>query len=188
MSIDKLNHYLATKNWPKAAAVLAPIAKDPRVHPSMLYNYGKVLMELQDWQGAIKAFRRCLKRQKDHVNAQFELGRCLIEVQDYEPALTCFRDVVSRAPSDLDAWRNIGRITMTLGHWEEAQSAWARLSEDDPEAALALYRVSAELGLPDMEKRQAELLATHPNRVAVLQALVRVSQGSLPLTLPISKA
>ena len=187
MSIEHLNQYLVDQNWAKAAQVLAPLARSPQAHPSILYNYGKVLMEMQRLQEASDIFRRCLKQHPDHLNACFELGRCLIELQDYEPALVCFQKVNDLSPDDPDAWRNMGRIAIVLGRWKDAQLAWSRLPQGDLEAQLALYRVSAELQLPDVQERQADLLARHPNRAAVLQTLVRVSKGSLPLTVPVSE-
>ncbi|CUH67341.1 hypothetical protein TG4357_02950 [Thalassovita gelatinovora] len=47
MDVTALQNALATGDWALAESILAPVAAEKNAHPSLLYNYGKVLLELR---------------------------------------------------------------------------------------------------------------------------------------------
>lgn len=183
MTLQQLQAALINGDWPAAERLLAPQARRPGAHPSLLYNYGKVLIELGQAKAAVEALRRAVEADPSHGNAWFELGRAALMLEDFAAALEAFGQALSLAPGDADARRNLGRVALRLGIWELAEKAWGPLA-GDPEVDIALYRLAAETGAPDAEARRAALLRDHPNRAAVIQALVRVSKGTVPLNLP----
>lgn len=182
MRLDDLNSALARCDWQSAEAILGPLTQGAGAHPSLVYNHGKVLMELGRHSDAIDCFQRTLAAAPDHAAAWFELGRAAVVAGDLATAVTGFDRALTLDPSDMDARRNLGRVALKLGRYEVARAAWAGL-QDDPEARLALYRIACETGDSEAAKMRRALLDTHPDRAAVLRTLVRVSRGAIPLNL-----
>lgn len=182
MDLQKLQTALINGDWPTAERLLAPQARHPGAHPSLLYNYGKVLLELGQPQGAAAALKRVVAADPRHGNAWFELGRAALMREDFATALEAFAHALSLDPGDEDARRNLGRVSLRTGAWGLAAQAWGPL-EGDAEADIALYRIAAETGAADAGRRREKLLAAHPDRAAVIQTLVRVSKGAVPLNL-----
>lgn len=182
MELERLNSVLARSDWQGAEAILAPLTKAAGTHPSLLYNHGKVLLELGRHAESMACLHRAVSARPDHAAAWFELGRAAIGAGDLATAVTGFDRALTLDPSDMDARRNLGRVALRLGRYKAAYDAWAGL-RDDPEARLALYRIACETGDREAPRLRRALLDTHPDRAAVLRTLVRVSKGAIPLTL-----
>ena len=182
MSAERLQSLLQAGDWKEAAAALAPLVQGPRAHPSLIYNYGKVLLELDRAPEAVVQLKRVIEVAPGHDAAWFELGRAALGIEDFDTAFTAFSRALTLVPNDADARRNLGRVALRLGRYDVAQRAW-RAFPGDPEAALALYRIAAETGDPEAAAMRVALLETHPDRAAVLKTLVRVSKGALPMNL-----
>lgn len=162
--------------------MLAPVALAADAHPSLIYNHGKVLLELARFDQALEQLRRAVQAAPRHDAAWFELGRAALEIEDLPTALDAFGMAWALVPGDVDARRNLGRVALRLGRYDVALKAWRGFA-GDPEADLALYRIAAETGDPASAAMRAKLLAHHPDRAAVLRVLVRVSKGAIPLNL-----
>lgn len=182
MRLDMLNSALARRDWHGAEALLAPLTRPADAHPSLLYNRGKVLMELGRHADAVCCLRRAVTSAPKHAAAWFELGRAAVETGDLATALTGFDHARALDPSDPDTRRNLGRVALRLGQYDTARAAWAGLP-DDAEAQLALYRIACETRGHAAPQMRRALLDTHPDRAAVIRTLVRVSKGAIPLTL-----
>lgn len=182
MNAQRLQGLLQAKDWMGAARLLEPMVRGARAHPSLMYNYGKVLIELARYSEAVEQLSRVVEAAPGHDAAWFELGRAALETEDFETAFTAFSRALTLVPNDADARRNLGRVALRLGRYDVARRAW-RAFPGDPEASLALYRIAAETGDPEAEAMRVALLATHPDRAAVLKTLVRVAKGVIPLNL-----
>lgn len=182
MDFQKLKTALERGDWVDADAVLAPATAAVDAHPSMLYNHGKVLMELGRLGAAADQLHRTVQAAPDHAAAWFELGRVALLQEDFTTAFNGFSQALDLTPDDMDARRNLGRVAIRLGAYRAAHAAWLPL-RGDAEADLALYRIASETGDPSADRLRYDLLASHPNRAAVIRTLVRVSKGAIPLTL-----
>ena len=182
MSLKKLPQMLIDADWAGAERLLAPHAAAADASPSLIYNYGKVLFELGRFEASVATLIRVVEAVPDHQNGWFELGRAALQIEDYGLSYDAFATAFSLDSSDADARRNFARVALRVGRWEVAREAW-EVFEGDPEADIALYRISAETGAHDTASRRARLLSAHPQRAQVIQALVRVSKGSIPLDL-----
>lgn len=148
----------------------------------MLYNHGKVLMEMGRMQAAAELLHRAVSAAPDHAAAWFELGRSALLQEDFITSFTGFSRALELTPNDQDARCNLGRVALRLGEYSAARAAWSPL-RGDAEADLALYRIAAETGDPSAARKRHDLLMHHPNKAAVIRTLVRVSKGALPLDL-----
>lgn len=182
MDAQRLQQALARGDWDHAKAILAPLAHSRNAHPSILYNYGKVLLELQHWSDAVSFLSRAASLMPNRAEPWFELGRACILSDEITEAQTAFETVLKLSPDDTDARRNLGRILLRRGFWKKAMDVWTPLTGDS-EADLALYRVACELEHPDAEEKRQTLLRHHPQRAAVIRTLTRVSKGALPRNL-----
>jgi len=180
--MDQLHRAIAQQNWEQAAEILRPLCMGKIVHPSLLYNFGKVLIEQQTWAEAVVILTRTVAIAHENANAWFELGRAHLGCDDLPAAAKAFQRALELVPSDDDARRNLGRILLRLGHWLEAKCVWEPL-KGDAEADLAIYRLAAETKDPTARTLREGLLQSHPNRAAVIQTLCRVSKGAIPLRL-----
>lgn len=182
MDIHRLQKALTQGDWAQADALLAPVTAKAEAHPSMLYNHGKVRMELGQMAAASELLHRTVRSAPGHAEAWFELGRAALLQEDFATAFTGFLHALELTPEDEDARRNLGRVALRLGKYGAAHTAWMPL-RGDAEADLALYRIAAETGDPSAAQQRQALLACHPDRPAVIRTLVRVSKGAIPLTL-----
>ena len=182
MDIHRLQKALAQGDWAQADAVLAPVTAEAGAHPSMLYNHGKVLMELGQMAAAAELLQRTVRAAPGHAAAWFELGRAALLQEDFATAFAGFSRALELTPEDDDARRNLGRVALRLGEYGVARAAWLPL-RGDAEADLVLYRIAAETGDPSAAQQRRDLLARHPDRAAVIRTLVRVSKGAVPLNL-----
>jgi len=182
MDVQRLQSALASSDWAQADEVLAPVTAGADAHSSLLYNHGKVLMELGRMQAAAGLLHRAVQTAPDHAEAWFELGRTAVALEDFATAFTGFSHALDLAPNDEDARRNLGRVALRLGRYDAAHAAWSPL-HGDAEADLALYRVATETGAPSAAAQRRDLLARHPDKAAVIRTLVRVSKGAIPLNL-----
>lgn len=180
MDTQSLQNALVAQDWEMAEELLSPYAEQAEAHASILYNYGKVLLELDRAEEASTAFLRAVRREPRHANAWFELGRAALATEAFSTAMEAFKKAAELMPNDPDSWRNLGRVALRLGAWDMAEIAWLKFA-NDPEADLALYRITAETGDPDAAERRAHLLCNHPDRQALLKTLARVSKGAIPL-------
>jgi tetratricopeptide (TPR) repeat protein len=182
MHAKKLADLLIAGDWKGAEALLGPVASVPGAHPSLVYNHGKVLIELGRGREAVAALRRVIAATPERADAWFEMGRAALLHEDFATALEGFQEALALAPDDLDARRNLGRVALRLGRWEVARATWEGF-EADNEAEIALYRIAAETRAEDAKARRDRLLESHPDRASVVLALVRSSKGAIPLDL-----
>ena len=182
MRLEPLTEMLVAGDWAGAEALLAPLAARPGAHPSLVYNWGKVLIELDRTREAVVALRRVVAATPERGSAWFELGRAALWHEDFVTGFEGFQAALALDPADRDARRNLGRVALRLGRWQVARTTWQGFAADT-EAEIALYRVAAETRADDAAARRARLLAAHPNRAGVILALVRTSKGAIPLDL-----
>lgn len=182
MSRVAIQDALVNGDWATAERLLAPYVSGPGAHPSLLYNYGKVLIELARTEDAVAALSKTVAAAPGYANAWFELGRAALACEAFETAYEGFERALELAPDDRDARRNLARVALRLGRFDAAGKAW-REFEGEAEADIALYRIAAETGAADAPRRRKELLQRKAIRAQVLQALVRVSKGAVPLNL-----
>lgn len=178
--LQDLPKLLATANWDAAERLLKREAGRPQADPGILYNLGKVLEANGKWHQSGPWFERAIAANPQHQNAWFELGRWSLEHGKLSDAFEQFSRSLELSPDDDDARRNVARIALRLGNWQIARQHWETF--DDPEARIALFRISAELG-EDTSEELAHLLATRSDRPTVLKAMTRTAKGKIPLTI-----
>lgn len=178
---EELSAALAAGRWPEAERLLTGLA--PGGHPSVLYNLGRVKMELGKWAEARDWLTRCLDAAPRHAHAWFELGRTELELDALEAARDAFAHAVTLDPTDGDARLNLARICLRLGDYPPVRELLAPMAGQSVEIDALRYRAAAELGLPEALAEGEALWAREGGRAEALKALTRVAKGRMRLDL-----
>jgi tetratricopeptide (TPR) repeat protein len=107
------------------------------------------LLESEDPERALAAYRRAVALDPAHADAQVNLGRLLHESGDPEGAEACYRRALAVRPDDAIAAFNLGVVLEDFGRDAEAASAYEKAVAVDPRDADAHYnlaRVCERLG------------------------------------------
>lgn len=99
MKLDRLQRALQTGNWGQAADILGLLVAGADPHPSMMYNYGKVLIELGRMAQAQAMLRRAVQAMPGHSAAWFELGRVALSAEDFETSFEAFSRALDLEPT-----------------------------------------------------------------------------------------
>jgi tetratricopeptide (TPR) repeat protein len=110
----------------------------------------QVKLEAGDGPGAIAMLEDLASRlPQDGAFALRELGRIYAERRELDTAAALYRKAVAAERRDTEAWRRLAELEEARRHFDEARRAWeglVRQDSDDPEALLALGRLSLRAG------------------------------------------
>lgn len=101
-----------------------------------------LLVEEDDPETAIVAYRRALALQPDCVETLINLGRLYAETGETEAATACFRQAVEFDPTDATAVYNLGVACQDAGRDEEAIQSYRKALALDPTLAEAHYNLA----------------------------------------------
>jgi len=99
-------------------------------------------LEDSDVDGAIDAYRRCLRLRPDSTESWINLGRLYAENGDAENASECFGTALKIDPHDATALYNLGVVAQDAGEEREAITLYTRALDLDPELAEAHYNLA----------------------------------------------
>lgn len=104
-------------------------AKDADAHN----NLGMVYTELRRFEEAERALRKSLAIRPDHQGAIYNLGRVLVWRGEDAEAVRYLRDACTHDPKNPTYWNMLG-VALNQGHgFDEAQRAFLRAIEIDPD-------------------------------------------------------
>ncbi len=101
-----------------------------------------LLIEEDDPDAAIAAYRRALTLQPDCVETLINLGRLYAETGETEAATACFRQALEIDPSDPTALYNLGVVSQDSGRDDEAIHCYRKALALDPALAEAHYNLA----------------------------------------------
>jgi DNA-binding transcriptional MerR regulator len=101
-----------------------------------------LLLEEDEPEAAIAAYRRALSLQPDCVETLINLGRLYAETGEMEAATACFRQAIEIDPRDATAVYNLGVVAQDAGRDDEAIQLYRRALALDPGLAEAHYNLA----------------------------------------------
>ncbi len=101
-----------------------------------------LLVEEDDPDTAIIAYRRALALQPDCVETLINLGRLYAETGETEAATACFRQAVDLDAGDATAIYNLGVVSQDAGRDDEAIACYRKALALDPGLAEAHYNLA----------------------------------------------
>jgi DNA-binding transcriptional MerR regulator len=101
-----------------------------------------LLIEEDDPDAAMAAYRRALTLQPDCVETLINLGRLYAETGETEAATACFRQALEIDPNDPTAVYNLGVVSQDAGRDDEAIQCYRKALALDPGLAEAHYNLA----------------------------------------------
>ncbi len=125
-----------------AAAYAHAIALAPQ-RAELHTNLGHVLVEARRLDAAAASYARALALQSDYPAAHVSLGTVLRLQGRAEEAEACCRAALALAPADVDALCLQGELQADRGAFVEAEQAFRRTLEIQPDFAFGYYSIAA---------------------------------------------
>jgi tetratricopeptide (TPR) repeat protein len=154
--------------------------------PCAWYELGKALIQTDDVEGAIAAFRRATELVPEYASAWGNLGAALGEVKDFEGASAALLRAVALDPQSAALHSNLGVAYRDQSRLAEAEGALRTALALDPKFVFGHYNLAHTLYLAG---RYAEAIAVFeraqsmdPSRTprqAFLLACARLAAGDL---------
>jgi tetratricopeptide (TPR) repeat protein len=94
-----------------------------------------------DMQGALRSFRAALKQNPDYVVARMQEAETLFELKEWEGARSSFLRVVNAGLESVDVWLRLGETEEELHRIAQAEVAYRRAAELDPQSALPHFHL-----------------------------------------------
>jgi predicted Zn-dependent protease len=155
----------------------------------ILTNWGNLLGELGDHDGAIAQYDRAIAANPSHVDARINRALALSQAGLCKDALFALDAVVADHPDLAKAHSARGSVLFALGMPHEAGKAYDRALTFEPERALALAgraRIALETGESDAVDRHMLALQQNPgNRDLVLGVVQAMFESGDPKGLDI---
>ncbi len=88
-----------------------------------LHGKGECLLELKDYDAALKCFQAAIDKDKNHPWAYHGAGRAYHFLKKYDNALSHYEKSIDLESGGIVAWQWKGRTLIELGKYEEAEEA-----------------------------------------------------------------
>lgn len=101
-------------------------------HPTLLHNYGNLLLARGDYRSALRRFEAAAAANRNAAPPLVNAGTCLFRLGRLVDAGLAFSDATRRDPANFEAWANLAEIRRQLGNRDEAGAAYRRALEIRP--------------------------------------------------------
>jgi len=160
----------------QAAALYAELTATKRAAAGMWFEYGSVLLGLDDSASALVAFDEALRREPQRATGWNDRGTALISLGQAMQARASFERALRLNPKLRQARANLANLQHQQGELVEAEAAYRLLLEQDAEDTLArvgLGRLLWEMGnAPSALTELTQALERAPGSYQALVALV----------------
>ncbi len=129
----------AEQEWQR---LLSASAIDDRERADQCVRIADAFRFREDWEPAVRWYRRALERDPGRATAWTMLGGCLERLGCMEASRRSFEEATRLAPELADAWLGLGVARETFGEFEAACEAFERSIELRPQLARAYYHLA----------------------------------------------
>jgi protein O-GlcNAc transferase len=155
------------RDWPKAAALLQPLAAGRSRDPELLFRLGDSLYQLDRPGEALPLLERSVELDGRRAAALYKLGNVLKDLERLDEALSCYRRALKLDPRHAQALNNAGIVLETQDKPQEALDAYRQAVAADSGLAPALSNLAVLL---HRLGRHAELDAAYASLMRLLVA------------------
>jgi tetratricopeptide (TPR) repeat protein/O-antigen ligase len=132
---------LAWRNLRTVAKDTQGHAEDPILNLDRIYADLDRLIAAREWPEAQKRLAPVVAALPNSFRARFYEGNIAFGLGDYAAAAAAYEFAVKRRPDSSTSWQNLAVSYEKLGKLQEAQAAYRKTLELDPNSALARQRV-----------------------------------------------
>lgn len=180
--VDAARAATSAGRWPEALTLWKAAADARPDDPAAAAELGWAQMETGQTADARRAFNRVLRLDRANVRARAGLVALALRALDTGEALRVAREAVKQAPKSGDAWRILGDAERAASHRSEAEDAYRRAVEMDPNNA-ANHAGLAEALLTrnktgDALREYRAAVRLNPDSVAYQDGLARAAMAA----------
>ncbi len=140
------------------------------------FNLGICLQKLEMYEEAVEALEHALAIDPGFGQARIALAWLQSRLRNWDRALPNFEEYLKNAPDDKAAEQGFAQALEASSRPEEAERAYRRMLEADPENATVLTNLmvlaAAKPDLPSLRKHAEALLAIRPESPQALAGLI----------------
>jgi len=129
---------------------------------NQLKYIGSVLIDLKEYEGAVKKFREVIRIDPEDADTHYVLGALLQhQLKRYEEAEKEYREAIRINPKDAKAHIGLGLLLQKLKRYEEAEKEYREAIRINPELAVAhdnLNVLLQKLKKQDIETEKLEII------------------------------
>jgi len=104
-----------------------------------IYLSGVASMKRNDYDAAVREFKRALGFDPEFHRAHFKLGLCYFYQGHYNYEVTQYKKCLAIDPTFVPAWQNLGNAYLTQDALEQAREAYRHVLDLEPTHAQAVY-------------------------------------------------
>ncbi len=175
---DQARTATATKNFPKAVALLTDAAKYAPDNADVQFELGTIELQMSLWQDAIETFQRTLKLRENDAASVYGVGRAFMGLSNFEEARKQFASYVKLRPDDANGYCALGMTLAALERAQEARVQFERSIALNPQQTESYFRLGLidvdENNLDDAARNLRLVLAREPRHAGALSSLGRV--------------
>ncbi|QHI96514.1 tetratricopeptide repeat protein (plasmid) [Aristophania vespae] len=101
--------------------------------PILLSNYGAALLDLRDFEGALKVLNRAVQLDPSLAHAWSNLGNVYQLQQNYGAAIKAYQKCLDLTPNHAGALSNLAMAISALGHFDVAHQLYCMSIEIEPD-------------------------------------------------------
>ncbi|VXD14067.1 hypothetical protein PL8927_270242 [Planktothrix serta PCC 8927] len=144
--ISKRRHLLASGRLQKQGVNIA------QSH----YNLAKTLVEQEQCEEALAAYKEAIKLQPQWIEPRQALGDILLKLEQWQDAIDCYHQIIQIEPNIAQIHHNLGDVLLKLEQWEEAVKAYHQAIQLNPEFSWSYNNLGDVL----LQQKQWEEAAT----------------------------
>lgn len=126
---EQLHSAICNEDWQHALACIDELDALMPDNPSVIYNKGLILKNMDQPKLAVAQFKAALEIDETHTSALFELASCEVDCGNYADARRHFESFLRSQPDDHDAMTNLGNLLIRSGEFETGR-LWLRKAYD----------------------------------------------------------
>jgi tetratricopeptide (TPR) repeat protein len=167
--------YYQEKQYEKAAPLFLRLYEENKI-PTYLRNYVNCLLEVRDYETAIKGVKKAIRQSKD-VNLNIELGYIYEVSGDYQEAENAYQEPLKNFPRSAAGMINLGNSYSSYAKYNYATQVFElgrQVLGNPNEFRMELAHVYyAQRRFPEMLEEYYNLILTDPKYVPTVQAMIQ---------------
>jgi tetratricopeptide (TPR) repeat protein len=167
--------YYHEREYEKAAPLFLRLYEENNI-PTYLRNYVNCLLEVRDYETAIKGVKKAIRQTKD-VNLNIELGYIYEVSGDYQQAENAYQEPLKNFPRSAAGMINLGNSYSSYAKYSYSSQVFElgrKVLGNPNEFRMELANVYyAQRRFPEMLEEYYNLILTDPKYIPTVQAMIQ---------------
>lgn len=144
-TINKGIKYAETGDYYKARNIFQELYQEYPDNPDVLYNYGRLLNELQGFMESSKILERLVTIDPEYKNGKIALAYAYLQLKKSGEAEKLLEEAYNTDPDNIFLLRNLGTLYAQKGAFDKALEIFHRAEHLEPDNRHILYGIALVL-------------------------------------------